>query len=29
MELRPYQEEAKQAIFEQWDGSVNRTLLVP
>ena len=28
MELRPYQEEAKQAIFEQWDGSVNRTLLV-
>ena len=28
MELRPYQEEAKQAIFEQWDGSVNRTRLV-
>lgn len=28
MELRPYQEEAKQAIFEQWDGSVDRTLLV-
>lgn len=28
MELRPYQQEAKQAIFEQWDSGVNRTLLV-
>lgn len=28
MELRPYQEEAKQAVFTQWEGSVNRTLLV-
>ena len=28
MELRPYQEEAKQAVFAQWEGSVNRTLLV-
>lgn len=28
MELRPYQEEARQAIFGQWDGGVNRTLLV-
>lgn len=28
MELRPYQEEAKQAVFAQWEGRVNRTLLV-
>lgn len=28
MELRPYQEEARQAIFEQWDCGINRTLLV-
>lgn len=28
MELRPYQEEAKNAIFEQWDAGVKRTLLV-
>lgn len=28
MELRPYQKEAKDAIFEQWDSGVNRTLLV-
>lgn len=28
MELRPYQAEAKQAIFDQWDGGVHRTLLV-
>lgn len=28
MELRPYQEEARQAVFDQWDSGVNRTLLV-
>lgn len=28
MELRPYQQEARQAIFEQWDGGIKRTLLV-
>ena len=28
MELRPYQREAKEAIFEQWDSGVLKTLLV-
>ena len=28
MELRPYQQEAKEAIFEQWDSGVLKTLLV-
>lgn len=28
MELRPYQEEARESIFEQWDSGVKRTLLV-
>lgn len=28
MELRPYQNEAKQAVFDQWASGVNRTLLV-
>lgn len=28
MDLRPYQEEAKAAIFEQWEKGVHRTLLV-
>ena len=28
MELRPYQSEAKAAIFEEWDKGVKRTLLV-
>lgn len=28
MDLRPYQSEAKQAIFDQWEGGVHRTLLV-
>ena len=28
MELRPYQQEAKEAIFEQWDSGVHKTLLV-
>lgn len=28
MELRPYQKEAKEAIFEQWDSGVKKTLLV-
>lgn len=28
MELRPYQNEAKQAIFEEWGRGVNKTLLV-
>lgn len=28
MELRPYQQEAKDAIFEQWEQGVNKTLLV-
>ena len=28
MELRPYQLEAKTAIFEQWDQGIKKTLLV-
>lgn len=28
MELRPYQQEAREAIFEQWDNHVLKTLLV-
>ena len=28
MELRPYQQEAKKAIFEQWDNGIKKTLLV-
>lgn len=28
MELRPYQQEAREAIFEQWDNGVDKTLLV-
>lgn len=28
MELRPYQQEAKDSIFEEWDKGVNKTLLV-
>lgn len=28
MELRPYQEEARAAVHEQWDSGVDRTLLV-
>lgn len=28
MQLRPYQEEAKQAIFDEWNKGINRTLLV-
>lgn len=28
MQLRPYQEEAKASIFEQWSGGVDKTLLV-
>lgn len=28
MELRPYQNEAKNSIFEEWDKGVNKTLLV-
>ncbi|MCC8152486.1 MAG: DEAD/DEAH box helicase, partial [Lachnospiraceae bacterium] len=28
MDLRPYQKEAKEAIFEQWTSGVNKTLLV-
>lgn len=28
MELRPYQQEAKDAIFDQWTSGVNKTLLV-
>lgn len=28
MELRPYQQQAKEAIFNQWDQGFNRTLLV-
>ena len=28
MELRPYQQEAKEAIFAQWDSGVRKTLLV-
>lgn len=28
MELRPYQQEAKEAIFKQWDSGVLKTLLV-
>ena len=26
MELRPYQQEAKDAVFAQWDNGVNKTL---
>lgn len=28
MELRPYQQEAKAAVFEQWDSGLKKTLLV-
>lgn len=28
MDLRPYQQEAREAIFEQWDSGVSKTLLV-
>lgn len=28
MELRPYQKEAKEAVFEQWENGTRRTLLV-
>ena len=28
MQLRPYQEEAKQAILGEWNKGINRTLLV-
>lgn len=28
MELRPYQQEAKDAVFEQWDNGIRKTLLV-
>lgn len=28
MKLRPYQQEAKEAIFEQWDNGIKKTLLV-
>ena len=28
MELRPYQQEAKEAVFEQWENGTRRTLLV-
>lgn len=28
MQLRPYQEEARQKVQEQWEGGVNKTLLV-
>ena len=28
MELRPYQQEAKEAIFDQWNSGVDKTLLV-
>ncbi|MEG2001409.1 MAG: DEAD/DEAH box helicase, partial [Evtepia sp.] len=28
MELRPYQEAAKQAVFDAWESGVNRTLMV-
>ncbi len=28
MELRPYQREAKEAIFEQWEHGTRKTLLV-
>lgn len=28
MELRPYQQEAKESIFNEWDRGVNKTLLV-
>ena len=28
MELRPYQQDAKDSIFEEWDKGVNKTLLV-
>ena len=28
MELRPYQKEAKEAVFEQWENGTRKTLLV-
>ena len=28
MELRPYQKEAKEAVFEQWGNGTRKTLLV-
>ena len=28
MDLRPYQQEARESIFEQWDSGVKKTLLV-
>ena len=28
MQLRPYQKEARLKVQEQWDGGVNKTLLV-
>lgn len=28
MELRPYQQDAKDAVFEQWDNGIRKTLLV-
>ena len=28
MQLRPYQEEAKEAIMQQWDEGIKNTLLV-
>lgn len=28
MQLRPYQEEAKKAVLEEWDRGVKKTLLV-
>ena len=28
MELRPYQQEAKDSIFEEWENGKNKTLLV-
>ena len=28
MKLRPYQEEARESIFEEWDKGVQKTLLV-
>lgn len=28
MQLRPYQQEAKEAVFEQWNSGIHRTLLV-
>ena len=28
MELRPYQKEAEEAVFEQWENGIRKTLLV-